>query len=137
MVLFDTDVLSNIVKTNPSPLLLEKLAKLPQDLQFTTAINVDEIYYGALRLAQGERILRAFDEHVFPQLTILAFDEESGKIYGEIKARLEKKGLSESEPDLRIASIAIQHKLTIITGNVKHFENIPGVSLENWIKTSP
>jgi predicted nucleic acid-binding protein len=83
MYLFDTDVLSNIVKTKPSPLLLEKLAKLPQDMQFTTAINVGEIYYGALRLAQGERILRAFEEKVFPQLTILTFDEESGKIYGK------------------------------------------------------
>jgi tRNA(fMet)-specific endonuclease VapC len=49
---------------------------------------------------------------------------------------MERKGLSESEPDLRIASIAIQHKLTIITGNIKHFENIPGVAVENWIKTS-
>ena len=51
MYLFDTDVLSNVVKTKPSPSLLEKLSKLPSDMQFTTAISVGEIYYGALRSA--------------------------------------------------------------------------------------
>jgi predicted nucleic acid-binding protein len=133
MYLFDTDVLSNIVKTKPSLSLLEKLSKLPPDMQFSTAISVGEIYYGALRSAHGERILKAFEEKVFPQLTILAFDEESAKVYGKTKVRMEKRGLNASEPDLRIASIAVQHRLTVITGNTKHFENIPGVSFENWL----
>lgn len=133
MYLFDTDVLSNVVKTEPSALLLEKLAKLPQDMQFTTAINIGEIYYGALRSAHAARILKGFEEKVFPQLTILAFDEESARVFGKMKARMEKRGLSASEPDLRIASIALQYKLTVITGNTKHFEKIPGVSVENWI----
>lgn len=49
MYIFDTDVLSNILKKEPSPLLLKKLQGLPEDLQFTTSINVSEIYYGAYR----------------------------------------------------------------------------------------
>jgi len=133
MYLFDTDVLSNIVKTAPSSGLLEKLRKTPQDLQFTTAINIGEIYYGASRSSYRERIIEAFEEKVFPQLKILAFDEESAKIFGALKARLEKKGLSASEPDLRIASIALQHKLSLITGNEKHYKNIPRLVVENWL----
>jgi tRNA(fMet)-specific endonuclease VapC len=133
MYLFDTDVLSNVVKARPSPSLSEKLSRLAPEMQFTTAITVGEIYYGALRSAHAERILEAYQEKVFPLLTILAFDEESARTYGRIKARMEKKGLSASEPDLRIASIAVQHKFTVITGNTKHFEKIPGVSVENWI----
>jgi predicted nucleic acid-binding protein len=133
MYLFDTDVLSNIVKSKPSPLLLGKLSKLPPDMQFTTAISVGEIYYGALRSAHGERILGAYQEKVFPLLSILAFDEESARTYGKIRAGMEKRGLSASEPDLRIASIAVQHRFTVITGNIKHFEKIPGLSVENWI----
>jgi tRNA(fMet)-specific endonuclease VapC len=46
---------------------------------------------------------------------------------------LEKNGVGCSEPDLRIAAIAIQHKLTLITGNTKHFVNIPGLKLDNWL----
>ncbi len=30
--------------------------------------------------------------------------------------------------------IALQHNLTLITGNIRHFERIPGLKLENWIK---
>ncbi len=44
MYLFDTDVLSNIVRKSPSLLLLEKLKKIPGEFQFTTAINMGEIY---------------------------------------------------------------------------------------------
>jgi len=133
MYLFDTDVLSNIVKAVPSTRLLEKLAKAPADLQFTTAINVGEIYYGASRSPHRERIIQAFGAKVFPQLVILPFDEESGKLFGALKARLEKKGRSASEPDLRIASIAIQHKLVLITGNERHYKNIPRLVVENWL----
>jgi len=134
MYLFDTDVLSNIVKTKPSSGLLQKLRKIPSDMQFTTAINAAEIYYGASKSVHRESIIQAFEEKVFPNLLILPFDEGSAKIYGTTKARLEKKGLSASEPDLRIASIAIQHRLTLITGNVRHFKSIPGLVIENWIK---
>jgi predicted nucleic acid-binding protein len=102
-------------------------------MQFTTAISVGEIYFGAMRSAQAERILKAYEEKVFPQLTVLAFDEESARVYGKLKARLEKRGMGTSEPDLRIASIAVLHKLVVITGNTGHFENIPGVSIENWL----
>ena len=41
--------------------------------------------------------------------------------------------MGKSEPDLRIAAIAIQHTLTLISGNTKHFERIPGLDVENWI----
>jgi len=133
MYLFDTDVLSNIVRAAPSARLLEKLAAAPADLQFTTAINIGEIYYGASRSLHRERIIQAFRAKVFPELVILPFDEESGKIFGTLKARLEKKGRSASEPDLRIASIALQHKLILITGNERHYTNIPRLVVENWL----
>ncbi|MBW1768483.1 MAG: type II toxin-antitoxin system VapC family toxin [Deltaproteobacteria bacterium] len=134
MYLFDTDSLSNVLKKNPSPLLLEKLEGIAEDLQFTTSINVSEIYFGAYRSKNSKKILKAYEDKVFPNLNILPFDTESGKIYGRLKARLEKKGLSKSEPDLRIASIAIQHNMILVTGNTRHFMGIPGLNIEDWIK---
>ncbi|MBW1853976.1 MAG: type II toxin-antitoxin system VapC family toxin, partial [Deltaproteobacteria bacterium] len=125
---------SNVLKKNPSPLLLEKLEGIAEDLQFTTSINVSEIYFGAYRSKNSKKILKAYEDKVFPNLNILPFDTESGKIYGRLKARLEKKGLSKSEPDLRIASIAIQHNMILVTGNTRHFMGIPGLNIEDWIK---
>lgn len=133
MYLFDTDVLSNIVKKRPSLKLIDKLKPLSKTVQFTTSINVGEIYYGACRSNRKAIILKAFSESVFPNINVIPFDEESGKLFGALKAEMETKGIGCSEPDLRIASIAIQHKLTLITGNASHFKPVPGLKTENWI----
>jgi len=133
MYLFDTDCLSNILKKAPSPLLIKKLESLPKSLQFTTSINVSEIYFGAYRSRNQEKILKAYEDKVFPNVNILPFDTDSGKIYGRLKALLEKRGLSKSEPDLMIAAIAIQHNMILVTGNKRHFMNIPGLNMEDWI----
>jgi len=133
MYLFDTDTLSNIVKQKPSQRLVEKLRHLARAVQFTTAINVGEIYFGAYRSPKKKVILKAFTETVFPNVNILPFDSESGRVFGLLKAELEKSGIGCSEPDLRIAAIAVQHHLTLITGNIKHFKRIPGLKIENWM----
>ena len=133
MYIFDTDTLSNIVKSRPSPLLLEKLKSLSQEFQHTTSINSAEIYYGAHRSPNRDVILKAFEEKVFPNITILPFDEKSAKVYGKLKAKLEKRGITKSEPDLRIASIALEHGFTLISGNIRHFQDIPRLKIENWI----
>jgi predicted nucleic acid-binding protein len=47
---------------------------------------------------------------------------------------MEKKRVTLSEPDMRIAAIALYHELTLITGNTRHFSRILGLKLENWIE---
>ena len=133
MYVFDTDSLSNIAKSRPSPRLQKKLKDLPSEFQYTTSINVGEIYYGAYRSPKKEEILRAFEETIFPNVTALPFDENSARIYGQLKAKLEKRGITKSEPDLRIASIALQHKFILVSGNVRHFKDIPRLRIENWL----
>jgi len=134
MVLLDTDVLSNIVKKEPSPRILAELAGRTEEPIFTTSINTAEIYFGAARSPHGEKIIRIFQDKVFPHLTILPFDEGSAPIFGGLKAALEKFGSPRSEPDLRIAAIAIQHGLTLATGNTRHFAGIPRLRVEDWIR---
>ena len=133
MYLFDTDTLSNVVKQKPSGRLLQKLEEMPIAFQYTSAINVGEIYYCANRSSKKKQILKAFEKMVFPNVNILPFDMQSGQVFGMLKAELEKRGIGCSEPDLRIAAVAIQHSLILITGNTKHFKNIPGLRIENWI----
>ena len=133
MYLFDTDTLSNIVKREPSGRLLEKLKETPKAFQYTSAINVGEIYYGANRSSRKVQILKAFEEKVFPNVNILSFDRQSGRVFGILKAELETRGIGCSETDLRIAAVAIQHSFTLITGNTEQFKNIPGLRIEDWI----
>ena len=130
---FDTDTLSNLVKKKPSDLLLRYLARVPRDRQFTTAITAGEMIYGAYRSQRSEFFMSKIETLLLPNVTILPFDEGSAKVYGKTRAELEKQGRSVSEPDLRIASIAIQHGFTLVTGNLKHFQGIPMLMVENWL----
>lgn len=133
MVLFDTDALSQIIKKSPSLAFIRRLAALDPEQQFTTSITVGELVYGAHKSGRPEYFLEKLDKMVWPNIHILAFDEGAGKVYGRLRAGLEKKGISLAEPDLRIASIALYHGLMIITGNLRHFSRVPGLQVEDWI----
>jgi tRNA(fMet)-specific endonuclease VapC len=132
--LFDTDTLSNPLKRDPSLALLRRLAAVPPEDQFTTTITVGEMVYGAYKSPRRDDLLRRFDLEVWPNLRILPFDMDAAMIYGRLRRELEEKGIRLAEPDLRIGSIAVARGLTLITGNVRHFSRISGLTVENWLE---
>jgi tRNA(fMet)-specific endonuclease VapC len=67
------------------------------------------------------------------RLIILPFEREDARVYGRLRASLERKGRPRFEPDLQIAATALRHRLTVVTGNVRHFEGIPGLKVESWL----
>ena len=134
MYLFDTDIISCVVKARPTDEIIQRLNAIPQVLQYTTAITVGEVYFGAWQVARRDALIQTYEETIFPRLTILPYDTESGRIFGRIKSFLQKRGQPRTETDLQIAAIAVQHRLTLVTGNVKHFKDIPGLTVENWLE---
>jgi len=133
MYLFDTDVLSNVLKKKPSAALMARLRTVPRAAQFTSAVNAAEVYLGVLRKEGRKDLLRCYEDEIFPRVTILPFDLESARVFGRIKSALESRGLVRFEPDLQIASVALAHNLTLVTGNDRHYSGIPGLRVENWI----
>ncbi|HEV8353377.1 MAG TPA: type II toxin-antitoxin system VapC family toxin [bacterium] len=133
MYLFDTDTLSEVLKRAPSPRLLARLAAVPAEEQFTSAITVGEMVYGAYRSQRRDHLLRQLGERVWSQVRVLPFDRAAAERYGALRARLEETGTTVAEPDLRIASIALTHDLTVVTGNTRHFQRIPELRVENWM----
>ncbi|MBI4201728.1 MAG: type II toxin-antitoxin system VapC family toxin [Chloroflexi bacterium] len=133
MYLFDTDVLSHVLKPAPSPALIARLAMVPPGQQFTSAITVGEMVYGAYRSPRPQYFLQQLQERVWPNVRILSFNQSAGETYGRLRAELEKVGTPLAEPDLRIAAIALTHDLTMVTGNVRHFARVPGLRVENWL----
>ena len=53
--------------------------------------------------------------------------------FGELKASLEKSGKIIDDMDLLIASTALSRNLVLVTNNIKHFDRISGLELENWM----
>lgn len=133
MYLFDTDILSNIIRKKPDPSLICRIADTPGDHQHTTTINVGELAYGAFKSNRPAYFMEKLKNIILPQVIVLSFDEESAFVYGRVRALLEKGGISLSEPDLRIASICMKNKLILVTGNTTHFSRIAGLTVENWL----
>jgi tRNA(fMet)-specific endonuclease VapC len=133
MIVFDTDVVSYVMRSNPPTGLIRRVADLDPEEQATTAITAGELVYGAWRSGRAEHFLAILDERVWPNLRVLAFDLESARIYGELRAELERSGTPVSEPDLRIGAICIRHQATLATGNLRHFARIPRLDVQDWL----
>ncbi len=57
----------------------------------------------------------------------------TAEAYGPLRAQLEARGEPLDEPDLRIASIALDRDLTLVTANLRHFNRVPDLRVENWL----
>jgi tRNA(fMet)-specific endonuclease VapC len=132
MYCFDTDVLSAVIKPRPALGLLRRLARTPAEHQFTTAINLAELVYGAAR-RPNLRLEGRIADLMAEGITVLAFDHEAAMRYGWLRARLEADGRRLADPDLQIASVALACGLTLVTGKVRHFDRIQELQVENWL----
>ena len=133
MFLFDTDTLSHLLRREHSPSLLVRMAAVPPEEQFITAITVGEMVYGAERSSRREYLLTQFESRLWPTVQILSFDQAAAETYGRLRGELERAGTSLADTDLRIAAIALTNDLTVVTGNVRHFTRVPGLRVENWL----
>jgi predicted nucleic acid-binding protein len=132
MYCFDTDVLSAVLRREPPLPLLRRLAQTPPAEQATTTITLGELLYGAAKRG-SEQLVARVREVLTLATVILPFDAQAAEVYGPLRAELERQGKRLDEPDLRIASIATSRELTLVTGNVRHFKRVPGLTIENWL----
>ena len=132
MSCFDTDVMSAIVRADGGPpSLARRLGVLDPSEQYTTSITVGELVYGARR--RGSARLESDIDRAIAEVQVQPFDEPAARAYAEIRVELEAAGQRLEDADLRIAAICLAHDLTLISGNVRHFERVPGLRVENWL----
>ncbi|MGB7798561.1 MAG: PIN domain-containing protein [Pseudonocardiaceae bacterium] len=129
---FDTDILSATIRPAPPLHLIRRLATVPPQEQFTTSITVGELIYGARRVGR-EDLSRRVEQVIRRAQTVLAFDTTAARTFGFLKATLEQRGTPLAESDLRIASIALSRGLILVTRNVRHFQHVAELTVENWI----
>ena len=132
MYLLDTDILSNLMKREPSRSLEARMASVPTAAQFASSITLGELIYGATKKGSS-RLLQEVEDRVASQLLVLPFDAEAARRYGAVRAELESRGTPIGDADIRIASIALVRGLTVVTGNTRHFERVPNLTVENWL----
>ena len=127
--LFDTDAISEVLRKRPAPGYLRWLRTISREDQFTSAVVVAELFKGAFRSERAAFHIDNIEKRVLPSVTVLPFDVAVARVYGEIEARLKKGGRPLADADLQIAATAIHHGLELVTGNVRHFERVPGLTI--------
>jgi tRNA(fMet)-specific endonuclease VapC len=138
MHLLDTDTLTYLHAGHPR--VVRRLRELDDPDVGTTIITKIELLRGRfefmLKAASGTDLLRAHQmltrtEELLAQILVVPLDEAAAVEFDRLRAarRLRKIGRA----DLLIASVALAHRATLVTRNVRHFQQIPRLTVTNWV----
>jgi len=132
MYLLDTDICSYILREKPEQ-VRRKFTALPAESLHVSVITAAELLYGVKRsthIRTNEEIVTDF----LSRLTLLAWTMEAATAYASLRAQLEKQGTPIGNMDMLIAAHALSLGAIIVTNNVKHFEKVQGLAIENWVE---
>lgn len=138
MYLLDTDTLTHLHAGNSN--VIDRL-KSATDLDIgITIITKVEILRGridyVLKAETGANLLKAQEllfrtEQLLNDLVIVPIDRSASIEFDRLRA--ESKFRKIGRADLLIASITLANRATLVTRNLRHFKQIPGLRLENWV----
>ncbi|MGC9528099.1 MAG: type II toxin-antitoxin system VapC family toxin [Limnospira sp.] len=129
MYLLDTNICIALLKNNENA-----VGKFTQNFQSTylSSIVVAELYKGVYCSRKIEQNLQTLERFV-DLLPVLDFDRVAAIEFGKIQGELRRIGRPTGELDAIIAAVARSRQLILVTDNVKHFENIVNLEIENWL----
>jgi len=127
--LIDTNIASDYIRGRGT--LVSRFMQYNGRLYFST-ISLSELYTWAYKKESPEKLLHSIDE--FKSIvSLIPFDDQVAETLGRIRGEQMRYGISFSPIDLQIAVTAIAYDLTLITHNIKDFQNIPGLRFDDWI----
>lgn len=137
MVILDTTVLSEAMKENPDPAVIEWLGNVPVETMLTTAISQAEILYGVRRLPEGARRTRLIT--AAPDLftrtfagRVLPFDDRAASILADIRIGREQTGRPIAREDAMIAAIAMSNGVSVATRDKRGFTGCGKTVVDPW-----
>ncbi len=128
--LLDTNVVSDLVR-RPQGIVAERIRAVGESEVATSIIVAAELRSGAAK--KGSERLSAQLEAVLRVLEVLPFEAPADRIYGDLRARLEREGRPIGANDLLIAAQALSGGVTLVTDD-REFDRVPGLSTENWLR---
>lgn len=130
MTLLDTDVCVSMLRGNRGVIDRVRAQTGGVSICFMT---VAELMYGAEKSTKPESNRIAVERFLLT-VAVIESARSSMRIFGRIKAALERAGASLPDADLLIASVALDRGLILGTGNLRHFERIPELRAEDWLQ---
>ncbi|PFG20415.1 type II toxin-antitoxin system VapC family toxin [Serinibacter salmoneus] len=137
MIILDTNVISEIFRPSPEPLVVGWLTSLTGDVAITS-VTLAELLAGVRRLPDGRRrdeLARRIDAALAPYRgtrAVLPFDEVAADRYADVLVTRENRGAPISTADAQIAAICLVHGATCATRNVKDFVHTGVELVDPW-----
>ena len=134
--LLDTNIISNVVKPQPSESLLTWMSTQRDEDLFIASLTVAEIRRGILEKPRGKKrdaLDQWFTGPEGPQALfagrILSFDDKAGLIWARLMAEGKTAGKPRSGLDMIIAAVASANECIVVTDNEKDFVGLKVVNL--------
>ena len=126
--LLDTNIISEIITKQPHQKVLDFIENLPEENIYLSVITIGEIKFGIQKVQSPSRkkqlllwlendLLQRFDGK------IININTATMLTWGEINQHLQSIGRTVSIMDSLIAATAITNQMTLVTRNVKDFNN--------------
>jgi tRNA(fMet)-specific endonuclease VapC len=131
ILLLDTNTCIYLIKEHP-PEVLRRFNEYTVGDIGISSITTAELHFGVQKSQRREQNRLALQQFLLP-LTVAHFDENAASAYGHVRAHLEKQGTPIGSLDTLIVAHALSLDLTLVTNNVREFERVRGLKVENWV----
>lgn len=128
--LLDTNIVIYVIKRRPAE--VRHTFNQNTGRMAISSITLAELLHGAEKSSRMADNLRAIEDFT-SRLEVLAYTPKAAQHYGSMRAALEKMGTPIGINDLHIAAHARSEGLVLVTNNVREFERVPALEIENWI----
>ncbi len=128
--MLDTNICIYVIKNRPAG-LRERFNRLADQLCIS-AVTLAEIIYGAEKSSRQTENIKVVEQFA-SRLDVLPFGERAATHYGQIRADLERAGRPIGLYDMMIGGHARSEGLTLVSNNVREFQHIEGLRIDNWV----
>jgi tRNA(fMet)-specific endonuclease VapC len=128
--LLDTNICIYVIKRRPES-LLERFNSNASHLAMSS-ITLAELLHGAEKSSNPQRTLSVVEDFC-SRLDVLEYGVKAAQHYGQIRTALERRGTPIGVNDLHIAAHARSEGLTLVSNNLREFERVEGLLLDNWV----
>jgi len=137
MIILDTNVVSELMKSAPSPVVLQWISTRDRAEFYTTSITQAEILHGMRALPAGRRrkAIETAAEAMFIEDfagRILSFDSDAARAYADVVTERRRSGRPISQFDAQIAAVTRATSAVLATRNVKDFERCGIRIVDPW-----
>jgi tRNA(fMet)-specific endonuclease VapC len=129
--LLDTNIISEIIR-NPTGSAARRIEQTdPKDI-CTSIVVAAELRYGCAKKRSAKLLAKV--EAMLETIPVLPLDVPADSEYGGIRSELEAAGQTIGLNDILIGAHAHALGLTLVTDNMREFNRIRGLSVENWLE---